>query len=153
MNVFILDRDMIKSAKMLDDAHLNAQINEACQILMANYNKECYPNAKIGHVNHPVTKFYANDEAADELLAYTHFLCCEYLSRKGKEHQNWFWVIGFEGCFPCHNFTGLTFRVSKTYVNGIMTDDIQVIRKYISTKPQQKNPVWTGRDKPEWWEV
>ena len=50
-------------------------------------------------------------------------------------------------------FQRVSFRVSKTYVNGIMTDDIEVIRKYISTKPQQKKPVWTGRNKPEWWEV
>lgn len=40
MNVFILDRNMEKSAQMLDDAHLKAQINEACQILMENYNKK-----------------------------------------------------------------------------------------------------------------
>lgn len=153
MNVFILDRDMQKSAQMLDDMHLKAQINEACQILMANYNKECYPNAKIGHVNHPVTKFYASDEAAAELLTYTHFLCCEYLRRKGKDHQNWFWVLGFESLFQNTSFIPLSFRFSKTYVNGIMTDDIEAIRHYISTKPQKKKPVWTNREKPEWWEV
>lgn len=155
MNVFVLDRDMKKSAMMLDDAHLKAQINEACQILMANYNRIAYPSAKIGHVNHPVTKFYDNDEAAAELVTYVHFLCDEYLTRKGKDHQNWFWVFGFEKFFPelKPNFQRVSFRVSKTYVNGIMTDDIEVIRKYISTKPQQKKPVWTNREKPEWWEV
>lgn len=57
MNVFILDRNMEKSAQMLDDAHLKAQINEACQILMANWNHEHCPDSKIGHLNHPVTNF------------------------------------------------------------------------------------------------
>lgn len=36
---------------------------------------------------------------------------------------------------------------------GVMTNDISKIRKYISTKPMQKNPTWTNRDKPDWWEV
>lgn len=46
MNIFILDKNMEKSAQMLDDAHLISQINEVTQILMANYNKWNYPGAK-----------------------------------------------------------------------------------------------------------
>lgn len=150
MNIFILDRNMEKSAMMLDDAHLKAQINEACQILMANWNHEHFPDAKIGHLGHTVTKFYSSTKAKLELLEYLPRLFDEYLFRFGKEHQNRFWYLGF--CEFCGIPDG-SFKFSKTYVNGIMTDDIEVIRKYISTKPQQKKPVWTGRDKPEWWEV
>lgn len=60
MNVFILDKNMKISARFLDDAHLRAQINEACQILMANYNHEKYPETKIGHINHLYAFFVHN---------------------------------------------------------------------------------------------
>lgn len=149
MNVFILDRNMEKSAQMLDDAHLKAQINEACQILMANYNKWNYPNAKIGHVNHPVTKYYSNDFR--ELVSYLNFLLKEYEYRFRKLHQNFFWYFGFNNTIPC--FMPKEFSDSKTYVNGKMTDNIEEIRRYISTKPHSKPYTWTNREKPDWWEV
>lgn len=91
MNVFVLDRNMEKSAMMLDDVHLKAQINEGCQILMANYNKENYPGAKIGHINHPVTKYYAYKSAKAELFKYLHILLDEYYYRFRKDHQNSIW--------------------------------------------------------------
>lgn len=92
MNVFILDRSMEKSAQMLDDAHLKSQINEACQILMANWNHEHYPDAKIGHVNHPVTKYYSRTDEKEELFSYLFDLLNEYSIRFGKLHQNIFLV-------------------------------------------------------------
>lgn len=150
MNVFILDRSMEKSAQMLDDAHLKAQINEACQILMANYNHERYPDAKIGHVNHPMTKFYKTTECKKELIQYLDCLLDEYLYRFGKEHQNRFWANGFS---LWETFPYFKFSVSKTFVNGNMTDDIDAIRKYISTKPHTRPLIWTTREKPDWWEV
>lgn len=71
MNVFILDKSIEKSTQMLDDAHLRAQINEATQILMANYNQYYFPCAKIGHVNRPVTKFYEyGSDQFGELFEY-----------------------------------------------------------------------------------
>lgn len=149
MNVFILDKNMEKSAQMLDDAHLKAQINEACQILMENYNKWNYPNAKIGHVNHPVTKYYSNDFR--ELVSYLNFCLKEYEYRFQKLHQNFFWYFGFNNTIPC--FMPKEFSNSKTYVNGKMTDNIEEIRRYISTKPIKKKPTWTNRGKPDWWEV
>lgn len=156
MNVFVLDKSMEKSAQMLDDVHLKAQINEGCQVLMANYNKVWHAEAKIGHISHPVTKFYSGDFESEELLAYIFSLCEEYRFRFKKEHQNVFWAMGFKYVFfPVYKNIGdeKTFSHSKTYVNGIMTDDIAAIRHYIMTKPQQKKPVWTNREKPEWWEV
>lgn len=150
MNVFILDRNMEKSAQMLDDAHLKSQINEACQILMANWNHEHYPDAKIGHVNHPVTKFYKPIECKKELIQYLDWLLDEYLYRFGKEHQNRFWTLGFS---MWETFPYFEFHLSKTLVNGSMTDNIEEIRNHIMTKPMQKKPTWTNRDKPEWWVV
>ena len=155
MNVFILDRNMEKSAQMLDDAHLKAQINEACQILMANYNHKAFPNAKIGHINHPVTKFYENEDCMSELVNYCFELVFEYFLRFRKRHQNEFFINGYSQYEYQHEhlYTCDTFVESKTYINGTMTDDIQAIRKYISTKPMQKKPTWTNRKKPDWWEV
>lgn len=156
MNVFILDKSMEKSAQMLDDAHLKAQINEACQILMANYNHKRYPNAKIGHVNHPVTKFYSDESNRYELFSYLGYLVREYENRFSKIHQNAMFFIGF--CMFAridtkHYGLATEFNVSKTYVNGSMTDDIEVIRQYIMTNPHTRPLTWTNRDKPDWWEV
>lgn len=151
MNVFILDRNMEKSAQMLDDAHLKAQINEACQILMANYNRVRYPKAKIGHVNHPVTVYYYRNAERDELVNYLEMLLFEYEYRFGRCHQNYFWWKGFRNDLT-YAFA-YDFKYSKTYVNGKMTDDIEEIRHYISTKPHSKPYTWTNREKPDWWEV
>lgn len=153
MNVFILDKSMEKSAQMLDDAHLISQINEGCQILMANYNKWNYPDAKIGHVNHPVTVFYRNSITENELYSYLFHLTYEYKKRFGKAHQNSMFLIGYMECMNKPDMAFLKeFSDAKTYVNGIMTNDISEIRKYISTKPMQKKPTWTNREKPDWWE-
>lgn len=159
MNVFILDRSMNKSAQMLDDAHLKAQINEACQILMANYNHERYPDAKIGHVNHPVTVFYSKpitDSDRDksvraELACYLMDLLEEYEYRYKKRHQNWFWLNGFMLIYGFYPY--IDFHNAKTYVNGSMTDNIETIRQYIMTKPHTRPLTWTNREKPDWWEV
>lgn len=96
MNVFILDKDMSKSAAMLDDAHLIAQINEATQILMANYNRKRFPGAKIGHANHPVTVYYREYDTENELAIYLRRLNEEYIFRFGKCHQSWIFLTGFE---------------------------------------------------------
>ena len=156
MNVFILDRSMEKSAQMLDDAHLKAQINEACQVLMANYNNERYPDAKIGHVHHPVTKYYSEESNRYELFSYLAYLVREYEHRFSKIHQNAMFFIGF-GTFariePKHYGLMNEFQEAKTYVNGSMTDDIEAIRHYISTKPMKKQPTWTNRKKPDWWDL
>lgn len=154
MNVFILSHDIAESASMLDDAHLIAQISEATQILMANWNdgrSESY--AVIGHLHHPVTKYYAGIKQTEELLSYLFELLTEYYIRFGKEHQNFFWAIGFAHDNPqyFHNFSN--FSKSKTFVHDHMTDDIEEIRKYIMTKPHKRPLKWTNRKKPDWWEV
>lgn len=124
MNVFILDKDMEKSAKMLDDAHLIAQINEATQILMANYNHERYPDAKIGHIKHPVTVFYSDGAQKIQLLMYLRGLLEEYEYRFKKQHQNSFWCGGYAHAMMFIPFPGI-FNGSKTFVNGHMTDNIE----------------------------
>lgn len=148
MNVFILDRDMEVSAAMMDDAHLLAQISEATQILMANYNREHYPNAKIGHVNHPVTVFYFDERMKSQLVKYLGCLLIEYRFRFGKDHQNYFWHSGYYD-FVWYKYD--FFKGAKTYVGGAMTDNIDKIRKYIMTKPHKRPLKWTNREKPDWW--
>ena len=151
MNVFILDRSMEKSAQMLDDAHLIAQINEATQILMANYNRKRFPSAKIDHANHPVTVYYNTVDAEFELLSYLRRLNKEYEYRFVKRHQSYIFMIGLSEVYY-FNWVSI-FQNAKTLVNGSMTDDIEAIRKYISTKPHVRALKWTNRERPDWWEV
>ena len=126
MNVFILDRDMERSAQMLDDAHLLAQINEGTQILMANYNRRRYPFTKIGHVNHPVTVFYSGSEEIIELWGYLRF---------GKMHQNALWVEGYMATMGPFDTSITEFERAKTLVGDNMTGDIDEIRRHIMPKP------------------
>lgn len=157
MNVFVLDKNMARSAEMLDDAHLIAQINEATQILMANYNHENYPDAKVGYINHPVTVFYSepitdyNDDKSvrAELVCYLEDLIPEYSNRFVKVHQNWFWLCGFKYMYGTYPY--INFHNAKTFVNGRMTDNIEEIRKYISAKPHKRELKWTNRERPVWW--
>lgn len=151
MNVFILDKSMELSAQMLDDAHLKAQISEACQILMANWNHEHFPLAKIGHIHHLVTKFYRDYAAKSELICYLGSLLTEYFVRFDKHHQNEFWFLGFTYHVVYHKKRKNIFKFGKTYVNGRMTDDIDEIRRYIATKPHRRPLTWTRREKPDWW--
>lgn len=151
MNVFILDKSMEKSAQMLDDAHLISQINEGCQILMANFNKKHSPYSSIGHINHPVTKWYSEKEKADELFSYLRFLLYEYKCRFNKYHQNYFWYLGY-GNLRSPNISDI-FIQSKTLVNDNMTDNIEEIREYIMSKPHKRALKWSNRDKPDWWKV
>lgn len=140
---------MKSSAAMLDDAHLLAQINEGCQILMANYNHSHFPDAKIGHLNHPVTKFYSETEPKDELISYMSDLLQEYSFRFGKIHQNYFWLEGFtENIF--YNPVDC-FDYSKTFIKDHFSNDIKEIRNYIITKPHVRKLKWTRRYRPEWW--
>lgn len=152
MNIFILDKSMEKSAQMLGDAHLISQINEGCQILMANYNKRYFPYANIGHINHPVTIFYSTYIESTELLNYLCELISEYKIRFGKSHQNKFWVDGYIQELGVIEYKSV-FSESKTLVNDHMTDDIEEIREYIMNKPHKRALKWTNRDKPDWWRV
>ena len=122
-------------------------------ILMANYNRMRNPKAKIGHVNHPVTKYYTVESNEIELCAYLKQLLNEYKVRFEKEHQNQFWFCGFMLCNTYNLYSVQEFSSSKTYVNGTMTDNIEEIRRYISAKPHSKPYTWTNREKPDWWEV
>lgn len=149
MNVFILDKDMQKSAEYLDDAHLISQINEVCQILMANYNYGIFRNKKIRHLNHPVTIFYNEVKTEIELVSYLYELLWEYVYRFNKHHQNHFWFLGYVG--GSESYMVDKFEHSKTLVNRALTDDIDEIRKYIMTKEHKRPLKWTRRDKPEWW--
>lgn len=148
MNVFVLNQMMRYSAEFLDDAHLIAQINEATQILMANYNLERYPRAKIGHFHHPVVVYCNGLEK--ELASYLRYLLDEYEYRFDKKHQNWFWYFGFWAMMiegePMTRFENL-----KTYIRDGFSDSIEQNRIYISTKPHVRPLRWTERDKPEWW--
>ena len=152
MNIFILDKSMEKSAQMLDDAHLISQINEGCQILMANYNKTNNHMARIGHINHPVTIFYSTYIESTELLNYLCELISEYKIRFGKSHQNKFWVDGYIQELGVIDDKSV-FSESKTLVNDHMTDNIEEIREYIMNKPHKRALKWTNRDKPNWWRV
>ena len=87
MNVIILDKDMKLSAAMLDDSNLLAQIDDATQILMDNYNHSVFPDSNIVNISDSINIFHRSQRCELELFNYISKLLEEYSSRFGKDHQ------------------------------------------------------------------
>lgn len=155
MNVIILDKDMKLSAAMLDDSNLLAQIDDATQILMDNYNHSVFPDSNIVNISDSINIFYRSQRCELELFNYMSKLLEEYSFRFRKDHQCYFWWLGFCGViYGEKRIRELRkFHYSKAFLDGDMIDDIEAVQKYISTKLMKKQPTWTNREKPDWWEV
>ena len=93
MNIFVLNSDPAKAAKMLCDSHVRKMCVETAQILsgvMLRRGMELYEDMpKPQNINHPVivaVDFAAFDEALDWVLNYNFALHKEYTMRFGSYH-------------------------------------------------------------------
>ena len=75
MQVFICDKSMSKSAKILDPKRLNKQIVEAYQII----------TDRLPNLHHPAYLFWKDYK--DVLRQYLFYLCEEYTRRHKKVHK------------------------------------------------------------------
>ena len=89
MNIFVVDRDPIRAAEMLNDKHVVKMVLETCQLLSTAQRFYDIPGTyKATHKNHPCSLWVRSDRRNYE-WAYKHgiALCHEYTHRYGKIHK------------------------------------------------------------------
>lgn len=88
MNIFILDNDIEKSAKHLNDKHIVKMLLEHCQMLCAQFPKGEAPYRKT-HYNHPCSVWTrASVKNYEWLISYTREMFKEYSKRYGRIHKS-----------------------------------------------------------------
>lgn len=93
MNIFVLDRNPIKSAHMMCDAHVVKMIVESCQLLSTNdrlHGRFSDPSGlyKSTHVSHPCRICLASEYNRAWLICHLSALLSEYTRRFGKVHKS-----------------------------------------------------------------
>lgn len=181
MNIFYLDPNAVKCAKMHCDKHVVKMIVEYSQLLSTAHRvldgdviegrspsgrrqkQYVLPKThihadllyKATHVNHPsavwVRESYANYRWVYSLFAQ---LCIEYKHRYGKTHACWTKLAGpLE--WPPHNIAWL--NNSHTPLKLAMPDEykdpcpVKSYRTFYKTKAQNFTMSWTNRQEPKWW--
>ena len=93
MNIFFLNRDPVKAARVQCDQHVVKMILETAQMLSTVAHEYKYHNTpgiyKSTHLNHPMTK-WVNTHKNNYLWACEHglALCSEYTKRYDKVHKS-----------------------------------------------------------------
>ena len=88
MNIFVLDNDIAKSAKYLNDKHVVKMLLEHCQLLCSQFPKGEAPYRQT-HYNHPCSKWARESQQNYEwLMLYTAEMFKEYTKRYGKIHKS-----------------------------------------------------------------
>lgn len=92
MNIFVLDKDPAKAARMLCDAHVVKMIVESAQLLsthdrLSGRFGDVSGLYKITHVNHPCRKCLSNSINRAWLICHLDALLSEYYHRYRKTHK------------------------------------------------------------------
>ena len=166
MNIFILDEDPIRAAKMQCDKHIPKMCAESAQMLASALRRhgatdEMMPLTKAGtpykggYANHPCT-IWAGDSWVNFnwLIRHGMALCAEYTKRFGdKRHACEYPIInmmvtGVLLKFPPVNI--LTNYAQALPVELRDQDAVKAYRAYYHTKEFAK---WEkGTDAPDWWQ-
>ena len=93
MNIFVLDRNPIKAAQMMCDAHVVKMIVESCQLLSTNdrilgRNSDVDILYKATHENHPCRKCLTSPWNEQWLICHLWSLLNEYFYRYGEIHKS-----------------------------------------------------------------
>ena len=172
MNIFVLDFDPVKAARMHCDKHIPKMCVEAAQMMASALRRhgatdEQMPLTKSGtpykggYHHHPCTVWAGDSEANFAWLArHATALCNEYAKRFGKNHA----------CErPIHSMIGLIFLFADKYPSpkAALTpfaqampdeykDDDAVVayRAYYMSKINSPGGVhYRHTSPPDWWEV
>lgn len=135
MNIFILDKDPIKSAQMLCDKHVCKMIVESCQLLCSvfYFNSNIIPPYKLTHKNHPCAKWTRLTKSNFKwLLRHLKELLNQYTLRYNKIHkcQEIFnWIINNKSklYFRCYELTPFVQCMPKEYQ---CNNEVEAYKKY-----------------------
>ena len=175
MNIFILDKDPVQSAKMYCDKHVPKMIVECYQMLgssvirhgatpdMMPLTKKGTP-LKGGYHNHPCTRWVGDSRDNFMWVSYhVAVLCEEYNKRFGKEH---FCELGLEKLYTMHHLipeghlTPFALAMPDEYRPTDVLNElvyhargdtaVQAYRDYYHSKTFAK---WEKtRQAPDWWQ-
>lgn len=159
MNIFVLDKSLVKSAEKLCDCHVRKMCVETAQILsgvILRQGKELLPGMpRPQNINHPVIKAIDTPQKINWVLMYNHELHREFFKRFGKTHayynlhDDYFQhlVTNFAG----YDYSGLAKCCGDMDVSGL--DIVTAYRKYYTEvkKPQlmAKN-LWKFTKSEDW---
>ena len=94
VNIFYLDKDPVKAAKIQYNKHVVKMPLESAQMLCTAHHAVLGDDAivpyKVAHLNHP-SSIWARTSRANYMWLYNHFkaLASEYTTRYGRIHLSW----------------------------------------------------------------
>ena len=152
MNIFVLDYDPVKAAKMQCDKHVVKMSLETAQLLCSAFPKGKAPY-KQTHVNHPCSIWCRNSKA-NYLWLITHgiALCDEYQFRYNKVHKSKKVILWCK-----KNIRTLKFQKKKKTHFALCFSErfkignaVQSYRKYYKTEKHTISAWKKLRERPKW---
>ena len=160
MNIFVLDKNPKKAARMLCDCHVRKMCVETAQILSGVMLRRGIPlldgMPKPQNIKHPVIVAADNDTALNWVLRYNYLLHVEYRRRFGKEHA--FAEIAMDYVSALWDYTGGCCRNLAKCCGDQDVSDMDIVsayRKYYTEvkKPLlTKNKMWKFTNREDWTE-
>lgn len=169
MNIFFVDKDPIKAAQCLVDAHCNKMVVESCQMLANCYDKkqlesdECPRtksgnNRKYSYFNHPCSIWVR--ESIENFNWLLHHVSSLESERRWRGFNPHFCTSFITWCFnnpptlPNIEMTppAQAFGVEWEYLRG--DNVVEAYRRYYNVAKRQQTTlkkVWTRRGAPDWW--
>ena len=179
MNIFLLDKDPIKSAQMHHDKHVIKMILESAQLLCTAHrvlDGELYIDNSSGrkikrwklelnddviykatHVNHP-SNIWTRTSKQNYIWLYDMFigLCNEYTYRYGKIHATQNKLEHILKCIPKNisnleiaEIAGITQMPQAMPEKYHDTDSVEAYRKYYKAEKINQSK-YTNRNEPYW---
>jgi hypothetical protein len=153
MNIFALDKDPTKAARLLQDLHVGKMLLESCQLLCSAHPVGTAPYRRT-HINHPCSIWTrASLQNYRWLIAHAEALAAEYSHRFGKEHKSALvakWCRIHEPDLPDAELLPFALAMPEAYRGQ---DAVVSYRKYYAAEKRtlRGQPArWTGRATPRW---
>ena len=174
MNIFAVDTDPVRAAKMLPDKHVTKMILESAQMLAIVFSDHYwnigtiskvdgtpFKTAKGAFKNHPCTIWAAQSPAnCAWLIQHALGLCGEFYRRYGKMHN--LTKSLFEAKKLFHRETGESITIynmvegfaramPEEYKFDTSINDVEAYQMYVASKPWVSgNYLRSPERKPEW---
>ncbi len=153
MNIFALDKDPTKAARLLQDLHVGKMLLEACQLLCSAHPVGAAPYRRT-HINHPCSIWTrASLQNYRWLAVHAEALGAEYVYRFGKEHKSALvaaWCQAHEPDLPAVGLLPFALAMPEEYRGK---NPVLAYRKYYAAEKRtlrQQPARWTRRVTPRW---
>lgn len=151
MNIFVVDRDPIVAARMLNDKHVVKQTLETTQLLSgAQIMMGREVTYKLTHKNHPCSQ-WVRSSRENYIWTWEHgkALCSEYTHRYGKVHKcEGYYLTELSGydIFPSNGLEEFVQCMPDLYRD---LDPVKAYQDYYNGEKAYFSK-WTKRTPPNW---